>query len=343
MQFLKFLPGLTTILVVVTILYLSALVLKPFLYVLIISFIISIFLYPVYEWLLSHLKNAPLAAVVSLVILLLFILLPIVFVLGSVVAEARGLASQLQNQPRLFADIQSYITGQIKMFGIPVDTAQFNLQEQALNLLKTLIQNVGGVLLYAGSLFLNMFFVLITTYFFLLQKKKIASYFMDVHLMSERHFTMLQKRTAEMVNGVVRGNLFVVVIQIIVGTIGFILFGLPAPILLGVLYGLLSLLPAIGVLLIWVPVALFLFFTQGFFITILFIGWFIVTNLAIDNFIAPKIIGSQTKLHQMLIMFSVVGGIQQFGLIGIVLGPVIIALAFVAIEMYKELVEESKK
>ena len=337
MNYSKFLPGITTILVVISILFLSLKVLEPFLFVIIISFILSVFLNPVFEWFHVKLKRPPLAAVMTLLILLLFIILPLAFVLVSIVNEARGLYEQLSDQPTLFADTQNYIESQIKNYGIPIETIEFNLQEQAAGILKTVIQNTGSVLLYAGSFFLNLFFVLITTYFFLLQKKKINSYFMDIKLLPQKNFIALQKRTIEMVNGVVRGNLIVILVQIIAGSVGFFIFGLPATILFGVLYGLLSLVPAIGGFLVWGPTAIILFFVQGPVVALLFAGWFILTNLLIDNFIAPKIIGSQTRLHQILIMFSVVGGVSQFGLVGIVLGPLIIALAFVAIEMYKEL------
>ena len=303
---------------------------------------LSIFLNPVFKWFQVKLKRPALAAVFTILILLLFIILPLAFVLGNIVNEARGLYEHLRDEPTLFIDTQNYIASQIRNYGIPVETIEFNLQEQAAGLLRTVIQNTGSVLLYAGSFVLNLFFVLITTYFFLLQKEKINSYFMDIKLLPEKNFEALQKRTVEMVNGIVRGNLFVIFVQIIAGTLGFLLFGLPATILFGVLYGLLSLVPAIGGFLVWGPAAVILFFIEGPIVALLFAGWFISTNLLIDNFIAPKIIGSQTRLHQILIMFSVVGGVAQFGLVGIVLGPLIIALAFVAIEMYKELLGASR-
>ncbi len=286
-------------------------------------------------------KKKALAAALSLFLLLLCILLPVSFILGSVVREARGLVDMLQENPSLLSDTQNAITKQLQSYGLPVDAAQLNLQEEAVGLLIGVIQNIGSHLLYAGSIFLNTFFVLITTFFFLIQKKRISTYLMNVAIIPRHYFIQLQERIAELVNGVVRGNLLVVAIQIVIGTTGFLIFGVPAPILLGVLYGLLSLLPAIGVALVWVPVAIIIFVSHGLPTTILFIIWFVLTNLAVDNFIAPKIIGSKTKLHQLLIMFSVVGGVQQFGLIGVVLGPVIVALAFVAIGMYKELIEES--
>lgn len=342
MHYFKFLPGVTTTALILLILYLSYLVLKPFLFVVVIAFIFSIFLNPVYEWFLARMKKKAVAAALSLLLLLLFVLLPVLFILGNIVQEARGLLDILRGTPTLLNDIQNVVTKQLQSYGFTIDTAQFRLQKEAVDFLKTLMQNIGSSLLYAGSIFLNTFFVLITTFFLLIQKKRIHTYLINLQAIPQHYFIQLQMRIVELINGIVRGNLLVVALQIVIGIIGFAVFGLPAPILLGLLYGLLSLLPAIGVLLVWVPVAIILFINHGLLITILFISWFVLTNLAVDNFIAPKIIGSQTKLHQLLIMFSVVGGMQQFGFIGVVLGPVIVALAFVAIGMYKELVEESR-
>lgn len=290
-----------------------------------------------YEWLLRRLKYPVLSAVLTLGVLILFILTPISFILGSIVTEARGLITILQEKPTFLTDIQNFIMQQTRLFGLPSTIAEFNIQNEALGLLKTSIQNIGGSLLFAGSMLLNTFLVLITTYFFLTSKKRIAKYWQDTELISHVHFQKIQTRTIELINGIVRGNLFVVAIQMLIGTIGFLLFGLPAPLLLGMLYGILSLVPAVGALLISVPATIALFFLQGPAAALLFIGYFVLTNIIVDNVIAPKIIGDQTKLHQLLIMFSVVGGIQQFGFIGIVFGPVIVALAFVAIRIYKEL------
>ncbi len=342
MHYFKFLPGVTTTVVILLILYLSYLVLKPFLFVIVIASIFSIFLNPLYEWLLVHIKRESLAAGLSLFLLLFFIFSPVLFILGNTVQEIRSLMEILQKNPNLLNNIQNVIMKQLQSYGFSVDTAQFNLQDEAVELLKMLMKNIGSSLLYAGSVFLNIFFVLITTFFFLIRKNRINAYFMKVKIVPEHYFIQLKKRIVELVNGIVRGNLLIAALQIIIGTTGFLIFGIQAPILLGLLYGLLSLVPAIGVLLVWAPVAIIIFMSQGIFITILFISWFVLTNFIMDNFISPKIIGSQTKMHQLLIMFSVVGGMQQFGFIGVVLGPVIVALAFVAIEMYKELVNESK-
>jgi len=336
MKYAKILPGITTILVVVGILYFSYLVLKPFLFILLVSLIISVFLNPLYERILNYLNHRSLSAILTLVVLIVFILIPVSFILGSTVTQAKELISLLQEKPTLLIDTQNYIMQQMHLFGIPSTFAEFDIQNEAVGLLKKSMQKIGGSLLFVGSMLLNVFLILITTFFFLTNKKRIATYWQETELISHVHFQKIQTRTVDLINGIVRGNLFVVALQMLIGTIAFLLFGLPAPLFLGMLYGILSLVPVVGALLISIPSTVAIFFLQGPTAALALIGYFVVTNLVVDNVIAPKIIGDQTKLHQLLIMFSVVGGIQQYGFIGIVLGPVTVALAFVAIEIYKD-------
>lgn len=341
-HYFRFLPSITTTLVILLILYLSYLVLRPFLFVIITAFIFSIFLNPVYKWLLLRTKKAVIAAALSILLLLLGIFLPVSFILASLAQEARSLISTLQQNPTLLSDTQNTIIQQLRSYGFPSDISEFSLQAEAIGFLKTLINNIGSSLLFVGSMVLNTFFVLITTFFFLIEKRKIRQYLLEMHIVPEHYFIQIQEKIVLLVNGVVRGNFFVVALQIAIGTIGFFFFNVQTPVLLGILYGLLSLLPSIGVLLVWVPIAIIIFSQHGLPMTIAFLSWFILTNFAIDNFVTPKIIGSHAKLHQLLIMFAVVGGVSQFGLIGIILGPVIIALALVAIAIYKELVAASR-
>src|SRR3989344_1117954 len=176
MSYFKFLPGITTAIVILLILYLTYLVLRPFIFVIVIAFIFSIFLNPLYEWLLVRTKKKTLSAALSLFLLLLGIILPFSFILGAIVQEARGLLHVLQENPTLLADIQKTITGELQSFGIPSYLVQFDLQKEVVEFLKTIVQNIGASLLYAGSIFLNTILVLIATFFFLIQKKRINTY-----------------------------------------------------------------------------------------------------------------------------------------------------------------------
>jgi len=332
-------PAITSIVVIIAILTLTYQIFHPFFLVLITAAIFSIFLNPLFERLRRFLPYPTLAAMTTLIIFLCFILIPLGLLLTNVVDEAKGLMVIIADNPTVVDDLQTSILQLLRQSGLPVQDLGIDLQTEVVTFLTTFIHNIGTSLLSTGSFFLNVLFVLLTTFFFFLQKTRIRTYILQLHIIPTHYFTEFEQRTISLVNGLVRGNLLVALVQMLIGIIGFSVFSVPAPFLLAILYGIFSLVPNIGVLIIWLPMALILFISQGLVLTLLFLAWFITTNIFVDNFIAPRILGSQTNLHQLLIMFAVIGGLRQFGALGIVLGPVIVALAFVAIEMYKELVK----
>ena len=109
---------------------------------------------------------------------------------------------------------------------------------------------------------------------------------------------------------------------------------------MGSLYGLASLIPVVGITLVWLPAAAYLIATGNLAGGIGIAVWCIVSNLFMDNVISPKIVAGKTRLHPLFILFGVLGGVQLFGLFGIILGPTIIALSFIALEMYRQLLKE---
>jgi predicted PurR-regulated permease PerM len=131
-----------------------------------------------------------------------------------------------------------------------------------------------------------------------------------------------------------------VVVAAIQGTLGGLMFGwlgLPAPIFWGAIMAAFSLLPVVGAFVIWVPAALILALAGDWKHALLLVAWGVLVIHPIDNVLGPILVGSTLHLHTMLIFFSIVGGLAAFGPSGIVMGPVIVA---VAVALY-ELVERS--
>jgi predicted PurR-regulated permease PerM len=159
-----------------------------------------------------------------------------------------------------------------------------------------------------------------------------------LNIFPRRYLELVDRlRATEIINGTVRGYLIVIILQLIVGIGGFLLFNIPAAFLLGSFYGFSSLLTRCRRFSGLGACCLVAIGARQHFIGSFLASWFIGLSFLIENVLAPKIIGQSTKLHQLIVMFSVFGGIQYFGLIGMVLGPVVIALAFIAFEIIKEL------
>jgi predicted PurR-regulated permease PerM len=97
----------------------------------------------------------------------------------------------------------------------------------------------------------------------------------------------------------------------------------------------LSMLPMLGAFLVWVPAAIYLAVTGHYVKAVFLVFWGTLVIGMIDNFLRPKLVGSRTRLHELLIFFSVLGGLNVFGVLGVVLGPVVLAITLALIDVYR--------
>ena len=151
------------------------------------------------------------------------------------------------------------------------------------------------------------------------------------------------KKLNDMSFAVIYGSLIIAILQGILGGIGFLILGLPSPLLWGIAMIFASLIPYIGSSIIWFPTALFLLF-DGYLnldttliikgILLLIYGIFVIGT--IDNILKPKIIGSRGGLHPILVLLGVVGGLKFLGFIGIIICTIILAMLVTFIKIYEE-------
>jgi predicted PurR-regulated permease PerM len=88
---------------------------------------------------------------------------------------------------------------------------------------------------------------------------------------------------------------------------------------------------------VWVPAAIFLAATGHWLYAAILTVWGALVIGSIDNFLRPKLVGEKTKLHELLIFFSVLGGLQVFGVLGLVVGPVIVAVTLALMDVFREM------
>ena len=147
---------------------------------------------------------------------------------------------------------------------------------------------------------------------------------------------VLIEKAGNITHAVIYGQVLTSIIQGVLGGLAFLVLGIPGAVLWGFIMTILAVIPMLGTPIIWVPAALIQIF-QGKIVTgviLLAFGGIIIMN--IDNYLKPKIISHKSKLHPALALIGVLGGLKIFGLIGIVLGPMIFALLTVLIKFYTQ-------
>jgi predicted PurR-regulated permease PerM len=118
--------------------------------------------------------------------------------------------------------------------------------------------------------------------------------------------------------------------------LAFWVLGLPSPILWGVVTSLFSMVPLVGSGAVWAPAVLLLVLSGSWGKGLLLLGWGVGVVGMVDNFVRPYVMSGQVKLHPLLLFFALLGGVKAFGLIGIFVGPVILAITMTLISLLRE-------
>lgn len=185
---------------------------------------------------------------------------------------------------------------------------------------------------FAGLLELGI--ILLCTFYFFRDGQHIVHWLKDVLPFEARLQQLVARRFGEVVQGAVLGNTLVAALEGLVGGFAFWLAGIPGPLLWGAVMGILAYLPLVGAGIVWLPIALYSFI-QGDFSAgaILCFSGFLIAVL--DYVVRTVVVGETSKLHTLLTFFSVLGGIQFFGVVGIVTGPLVVAISFAILESYR--------
>lgn len=176
--------------------------------------------------------------------------------------------------------------------------------------------------------------ILLCTFYFFRDGRSMVDWLKDILPLGESHQQLVVHRFGEVARGAVLGNALVAALEGIVGGLAFWFAGIPSPLLWGAVMGILAYLPLVGAGIVWLPVALYSFM-QGDYAAgvILCVSGFAIAVL--DYVVRTIVVGEASKLHTLLTFFAVLGGIQFFGLVGIVAGPLVVAISFALLDSYR--------
>jgi predicted PurR-regulated permease PerM len=186
-----------------------------------------------------------------------------------------------------------------------------------------------------ASFFIQMFFVVFTMYYFFKDGENISRTIRDALPLEREQADGIISRTREVIDASVYGVLSIAIIQGILGGLAFWILGLPSAIIWGVVMTFLSMVPMLGAFLVWVPAAIYLALTGHWAKAVMLAVWGTLVIGMVDNFLRPKLVGSRTRLHELLIFFAVLGGLNVFGVLGVVLGPVVVAITLALVDVYR--------
>ena len=144
--------------------------------------------------------------------------------------------------------------------------------------------------------------------------------------MDEEHKRLLLTKFTTVVRATVKGNIVVALVQGLLGGFIFAVLGIEGVVLWGALMAFLSLLPAIGASIVWVPVAVYFLMTGAVWKGVVLIAFCGGVIGLVDNLLRPLLVGKDTKMPDWVVLISTLGGMELFGITGFVIGPLVAAL-----------------
>jgi len=203
--------------------------------------------------------------------------------------------------------------------------------------------NLGAFLQGTTTFILNTFIFFVALYYFLLDRERISKEMLVLSPLRDSVDHEIALRMVQTVRGVIFGSLIVAVVQGILAGIGLTIFGVPGAFLWAALVVIAAQVPMLGTSMVMLPCVAYLFIAGHPGAGIGLFVWSLALVSTIDNMLKPYIVGGRTRMHSLLILISMLGGLQAFGPIGFILGPTILAAFLVMVELYKAGILENDK
>jgi predicted PurR-regulated permease PerM len=333
---------LTTVLSYGTLLlliYLVYLIAAPFLVPLAWSAVLAIFFYPLHERIEKRVRPTQ-AALLSTLAVTLLLIVPAIVVLVFATRQALVASAQIQSavldpDKALSVHAIAWIRNHLPYELQAMDFSQ-PLKQAAERVATFLAGNFAGLVKNLAAFFLDLFIVIFALFFMFRDGDSVVRGVRHLLPFDESIQTDMLSESKDLIFASVAVGLIIAGLQGFLGGVAFTIGGVPTALFWGVLMAFFSLVPVVGSALIWVPAALWLGFTGhwGKAITVLAICGGVAS--VADNIIRPVLLRNRTRLNELLLFIGVLGGLEAFGLLGLVAGPTIVAAAMGVFRVYMD-------
>jgi predicted PurR-regulated permease PerM len=297
---------------------------------------------PLYRWLKARVGyRRRVASLVTILVLVLGVALPLAGFLTIVAAQAlqvgEGVGAWLQDQQGRLDEIEASVRR------IPV-VGRLLPNRAELSAYATSIASRTGSVLFGtfidatrGTLnfLLQLFIVLYSLYFFLTGPDVLKRMMSYTPLSAEEEERLLE-RFVSVTRATLKGSLLIGVLQGALAGMAFWVAGVPGAAFWGTVMVVLSIIPAVGAGLVWIPAVIYLFLAGSVAPAFGLLAWCALVVSTVDNFLRPRLIGRDARMSDLLILLSTLGGIVLFGAVGFVVGPIIAALFVTVWQIYGE-------
>jgi predicted PurR-regulated permease PerM len=327
-------------------------ILLPFFGAVLWAIALAILFTPLYKRLLERMpRRRNLAALATLAICLVIVIIPLAMVTVSLVQEASLVTQRIRTGEINFARYLQQIIGVLPLWLVNL------LDRFGLGNMEAMLSRIGQGAAQTGQLiatqalnigqntfdFLVSFaLMLYMLYFFVRDGAALSKTVREALPMARPHTHFLLNKFTTVIRATIKGNVAVAAVQGALGGLAFWVLGVQGALLWAVLMAFLSLLPAVGAALVWLPVAIYFLATGHVWEGVSLIVFGVVVIGLVDNILRPILVGKDTQMPDYIVLMSTVGGMALFGVNGFVIGPVVAALFMATWDLFASSNEEAE-
>lgn len=316
----------------------SFLIIKPYAIAILFGLILAYLFYPMYKWMLTKIKNQTASAFIVSLIIIIVISVPLLFLanvfVGEIVNVIQGIraSSQAGYSSDYFSEVAicNHLGSVCQRWPwVENVISDINFQE----VIVSFGSKVTQILTSIPDRILSIFIILFTTFYGFIDGKRLIKTMWRAIPIKTIERIKLRKSFEDMIYAVIYASIVVAIIQGAVGGLGFWIFGIKSWVIWMFVMMIASLVPYIGTAIVWVPASLYLMWYNfsienmtGVFMGMGLFVYGVAIISTIDNIVKPKLLGNRARVHPVVVLIGILGGLQFFGASGIIFGPLVLAL-----------------
>lgn len=323
---------ISVILLIALLAVLAFLILRPVLLSIVGGLILAYIFFPVYKWTHKVVKSKSLSAAIVSIIALAIIIVPLWFLIPVLSEQVFEFFKVLQ-QLDIHSLSKSFFPSASEQFVAQI-TNTFN--SATTGIVSSILDSLLGLLINFPTITLHLVLVAFVFFFALRDGPQLRDFVSALSPLNKTQEKVLVNQFKDMTDSIVYGQIIIGLIQGILAGIGFFIFGVEHALLLTGLAIILGIIPVIGVAILYIPLGIYMLISGSPIVALIFLAYNIFIVSTVDNILRPHLVSRKTKISQVIILVGMIGGLFIFGVLGLILGPLILAYFLTFLKAYKD-------
>jgi predicted PurR-regulated permease PerM len=309
----------------------------PFAYPIFWAAVLAIAFYPLYNYINSHIKHPNLSSFITVILIILFVFLPLILLSYVLIDQSISIYNKVSGQD-FIRQAQVFLNSlkdtPLAPYIVSIESQIIENSSTAMQTITSTIFNSLRNITTASIRFIFQFCIMLyTLYYFFKDGPRFLHRLLHLSPLGDKYELLLYERFTSTTRATLKSTVIIGGIQGILGGILFAIAGIKGVILWGFIMVIIGIIPAVGPLIILIPVGIFLLINGAIWKGLmLIIGGILIS--AIDNLLRGPLVGKDIQMHPLIVLFSTLGGLALFGVPGFIIGPIIAALFISILTIY---------